>query len=55
MMERTRELGLLVGKGGLYGNVMRIAPPMLLEAADVDRALGLLDQALGALGRAGLG
>lgn len=46
LMERTRERGLLVGKGGLYGNVMRIAPPMLLEESHVKEALAILDQAL---------
>jgi len=46
LMEHTRKRGLLVGKGGLYGNVMRIAPPMLLQESDVKQALTILDQAL---------
>ena len=25
--EKTKEQGLLIGKGGLYGNVIRITPP----------------------------
>ena len=45
LMERTRELGLLVGKGGLYGNVLRVAPPMLIEESDVDEALEVLGKA----------
>jgi len=49
LMERCRELGLLIGKGGLYGNVIRISPPMLLEESDVNEALSLLDRALGSL------
>jgi alanine-glyoxylate transaminase/(R)-3-amino-2-methylpropionate-pyruvate transaminase len=44
--ERMRELGVLVGKGGLYGNVLRIKPPLCITAADVDFALGALEEAL---------
>jgi alanine-glyoxylate transaminase/(R)-3-amino-2-methylpropionate-pyruvate transaminase len=44
--ERLRELGVLVGKGGLYGNVLRIKPPLCITAADVDFALGALEEAL---------
>jgi alanine-glyoxylate transaminase/(R)-3-amino-2-methylpropionate-pyruvate transaminase len=44
--ERMRELGVLVVKGGLYGNVLRIKPPLCITAADVDFALGALEEAL---------
>ena len=44
ILERARELGLLLGKGGLYGNVLRISPPMLIGQADLDRGLEMLDR-----------
>jgi alanine-glyoxylate transaminase/(R)-3-amino-2-methylpropionate-pyruvate transaminase len=48
LMEKTKELGLLVGKGGLYGNVLRIAPPMLIDQADLERGIDALGRALAA-------
>jgi alanine-glyoxylate transaminase/(R)-3-amino-2-methylpropionate-pyruvate transaminase len=45
--EAMRELGVLVGKGGLFGNTLRIKPPMCVNAADVDFTLEVLDAALG--------
>jgi alanine-glyoxylate transaminase/(R)-3-amino-2-methylpropionate-pyruvate transaminase len=45
-MERIREQGILIGKGGLDGNVLRIKPPMCLSAEDVDFALYAFDKAL---------
>jgi alanine-glyoxylate transaminase/(R)-3-amino-2-methylpropionate-pyruvate transaminase len=51
VMERAREMGVLLGKGGLDGNVLRIKPPMCLTAADVDFALEVLDVALGKVER----
>ena len=44
LLERTRENGLLVGKGGLYGNVIRLSPMLNIAKADVDEAIGLLDK-----------
>jgi alanine-glyoxylate transaminase/(R)-3-amino-2-methylpropionate-pyruvate transaminase len=44
--EAAREMGLLIGKGGLDGNVLRIKPPMCVTAADVDFALEVMDEAL---------
>ncbi len=49
LMEATKARGLLIGKGGLYGNVVRIAPPMTVNLAEVEEALTILDQALAAL------
>lgn len=48
VLERCRELGLLIGKGGLDGNVLRIKPPMCITAEDADFLLDCLDAALGA-------
>jgi alanine-glyoxylate transaminase / (R)-3-amino-2-methylpropionate-pyruvate transaminase len=46
VLEAAREMSLLVGKGGIDGNVLRIKPPMCITAADVDYALDVLDAAL---------
>ncbi len=46
LMEATRERGLLVGKAGNFGNVLRFAPPMLISEADLEEALRILDDAL---------
>jgi alanine-glyoxylate transaminase/(R)-3-amino-2-methylpropionate-pyruvate transaminase len=48
VFEKCRELGLLIGKGGLWGNTLRIKPPMCLTAADADFLIAVLDEALGA-------
>src|SRR6185369_16550413 len=44
--EAMREMGVLVGKGGLFGNTLRIKPPMCVTAADVDFTVEVLDAAL---------
>lgn len=46
VMERTRAHGLLVGKGGVRGNVLRLAPPLSVTAAEIDEASGILTEAL---------
>ncbi|TDD30726.1 aspartate aminotransferase family protein [Actinomadura sp. KC06] len=49
VMEAARERGLLIGKGGLYGNVVRMAPPMTLTDAEAAEGLGILTAALEAV------
>ena len=49
VFEKCRELGLLIGKGGLKGNTLRIKPPMCLTSADADFMLTVLDEALAAV------
>ena len=49
VLERAKELGLLIGKGGFYGNVLRIKPPMCISRADVDFMLEVLDIAFAEL------
>ena len=46
LFEETKKRGLLIGKGGLYGNVIRISPPLVVSAGEVDDALKILDESL---------
>jgi alanine-glyoxylate transaminase/(R)-3-amino-2-methylpropionate-pyruvate transaminase len=45
ILEITRRRGVLVGKGGLWGNVLRIAPPLVASDADIDELLAALGSA----------
>ena len=45
VLDECRKAGLLVGKGGLYGNVIRMSPPLNITKTDVDEAYRLLDKA----------
>lgn len=49
LMEEARKRGLLIGKGGLYGNVIRISPPLNISTADVDAFIAAFHPALCAL------
>ena len=46
LMEATRANGLLVGKGGLYANVIRMSPPLNITRDNVDNAVAVLDKSL---------
>jgi 4-aminobutyrate aminotransferase-like enzyme len=52
VMETARENRVLIGKGGMYGNVIRLSPPMNITRGDVDQFIGLLDKSLAACGAA---
>jgi len=49
IVERARELGVLLGKGGLYGNCLRIKPPMCVNKADADFFTEVMDVCLSEL------
>jgi 4-aminobutyrate aminotransferase len=46
VLEETKKEGLLVGKGGMYGNVLRIAPPLTLTEAEADEGFVKLEAAI---------
>jgi 4-aminobutyrate aminotransferase len=50
VMEAARDNGLLIGKGGMFGNVLRLSPPMNVGRADVDQFIELLDRSLAVVG-----
>jgi 4-aminobutyrate aminotransferase len=52
LMEEARKRGLLIGKGGFYGNVIRMSPPLNIGKADVDEAVRILDESFTALEQA---
>jgi 4-aminobutyrate aminotransferase len=46
--EETKKRGVLIGKGGLYGNVIRIGPPLVATKDNMDELVTALDEALAA-------
>jgi len=49
VLETCKDMGLLLGKGGLQGSVIRFAPPMCLTQADADFMLEVFDAAFSTL------
>jgi alanine-glyoxylate transaminase/(R)-3-amino-2-methylpropionate-pyruvate transaminase len=49
ILETAKEMGLLLGKGGLWGQTIRFSPPMCMNEADADFLLEVLDQSLARL------
>ena len=45
-MEQAKKEGLLIGKGGIYGNVLRIAPPLTLTEGEADEGYTMLERAI---------
>jgi 4-aminobutyrate aminotransferase-like enzyme len=50
ILEETKKRGLLIGRGGLHGNVLRVAPPLVVSKRDIDDALRILQESFAALG-----
>jgi 4-aminobutyrate aminotransferase-like enzyme len=45
VFEETRKRGVLIGKGGLWGNVIRLGPPLIATKSDIDELVSALDAA----------
>jgi alanine-glyoxylate transaminase/(R)-3-amino-2-methylpropionate-pyruvate transaminase len=48
LFEETRRRGLLIGRGGLYGNVVRIAPALNVTRAEIEEGLKALENSFAA-------
>jgi 4-aminobutyrate aminotransferase-like enzyme len=44
IFEGTKKEGLLIGRGGLYGNVVRITPPLTIEKGEIIKAAQIMDR-----------
>lgn len=42
-MDQMKEMGVLIGKGGFYGNVFRITPPLCFNKEDADFLVDVMD------------
>ncbi|HSP80566.1 MAG TPA: aspartate aminotransferase family protein [Myxococcaceae bacterium] len=49
LFEETKKRGLLIGKGGLYGNTIRIAPALNITAGEIDEGLKVLEESFAAM------
>ena len=49
VLENCRDMGLLLGKGGLYGQTVRFSPPLCLHEQDADFLVDVLDRSLSAI------
>jgi 4-aminobutyrate aminotransferase len=49
IFDETRKRGVLIGKGGLYGNVIRLGPPLVADRSHIDELVAALDGAFASL------
>jgi 4-aminobutyrate aminotransferase-like enzyme len=49
LVDEMRKRGVLVGKGGRFGNIIRIQPPLIFSSEDSTEFLRAFDASLGAL------
>ncbi len=46
VMEEARQRGLLIGKGGLFGNVIRLTPPLCVTENDVHEMVRIVGESI---------
>ncbi|XP_018627442.1 alanine--glyoxylate aminotransferase 2 homolog 3, mitochondrial-like isoform X2 [Nicotiana tomentosiformis] len=46
VMEQMKEMGVLIGKGGFYGNVFRVTPPLCFTKEDADFLVDVMDYSM---------
>ncbi|HEY6463969.1 MAG TPA: aspartate aminotransferase family protein, partial [Polyangiaceae bacterium] len=51
LFEETKKRGLIIGRGGLYNNTLRVAPPLVVGKGDIDDALKILDDSFAAIAK----
>jgi 4-aminobutyrate aminotransferase-like enzyme len=51
LFEETKRRGLLIGRGGLKGNVVRISPPMIIGSPEIKEATKVLEESFAALAK----
>nr|HQU21013.1 hypothetical protein [Flavobacteriaceae bacterium] len=51
IVELSKDDGVIIGKGGLFGNVLRIKPPMNITKENVDSTLKVLRKAMEAVAK----
>jgi 4-aminobutyrate aminotransferase-like enzyme len=49
IFELTKQRRLLIGKGGLFGNVLRVTPPLNIGKTDIDDAAVIINEVFGSL------
>ena len=49
LLDAARARGLLLGRGGTWNNVIRIAPRLNVSGAEIDEALGIFERAMAAV------
>ena len=49
LMDIAKDRGLLVGKGGLYGNVVRIKPPLCITMEEAETVAAIFDESFAEL------
>ena len=46
VQNEAKRRGLIIGRGGLHSNVIRICPPLIVSERDVDDAIRIMDESL---------